>query len=25
VIRDGKIVEWRRVDAGVDEAPGRAI
>jgi limonene-1,2-epoxide hydrolase len=24
VIRDGKIVEWRRVDAG-DEAPGRAI
>jgi hypothetical protein len=25
VIRDGKIVEWRRLDAGVDEAPGRAI
>jgi limonene-1,2-epoxide hydrolase len=25
VIRDGKIVEWRRVDVGVDEAPGRAI
>ena len=25
VIRDGKIVEWRRVDAGVDEAPRRAI
>ncbi|MEK6273390.1 MAG: hypothetical protein AABM42_12235 [Actinomycetota bacterium] len=25
VIRHGKIVEWRRVDAGVDEAPGRAI
>jgi hypothetical protein len=25
VIRDGKIVEWRRVDAGVDAAPGRAI
>ena len=25
VIRDGKIAEWRRVDAGVDGAPGRAI
>jgi hypothetical protein len=25
VIRDGKIAEWRRVDGGVDEAPGRAI
>ena len=25
VIRDGKIVEWRRLDAGGDEAPGRAI
>ena len=25
VIRDGKIAEWRRVDVGVDEAPGRAI
>lgn len=25
VIRDGEIFEWRRVGAGVDEAPGRAI
>jgi hypothetical protein len=25
VIRDGKIVEWRRVDAGGAEAPGRTV
>jgi hypothetical protein len=25
VIREGKIVEWRRVGVGVEEAPGRAV